>query len=75
MAGRLRQTDMETEPTTSGESAPATSAEDSRRQSVLAEYRKVLLQHKEQDAKVRSSKPPPASSGATHLPARHRPLR
>ena len=66
---------METEPTTSGESAPATSAEDSRRQTVLAEYRKVLLQHKEQDAKVRSSKPPPASSGATHLPARHRPLR
>ena len=52
---------METEPTTSGESAPATSAEDSRRQAVLAEYRKVLLQHKEQDAKVRSSKLPPAN--------------
>ena len=48
---------METEPTTSGEAGPATSAEDSRRQAVLTEYRKVLLQHKEQDAKVRSSKP------------------
>ena len=36
------------------ETAPAPA--DDRRASVLADYRKVLLQHKEADAKVRSSK-------------------
>ena len=35
------------------ETAPAPA--DDRRASVLADYRKVLLQHKEADAKVRSS--------------------
>jgi len=36
------------------EATPSGSAPDDRRQAVLAEYRKVLLQHKEADAKVRS---------------------
>ena len=42
------------------ETAPAPA--DDRRASVLADYRKVLLQHKEADAKVRSSEcqSPPA---------------
>merc|ERR1719238_2563961 len=44
---------MEAAPTTSAPAPPPVDPEVARREKVLAEYRKVLLQHKETDGKVR----------------------
>eukprot|EP00966_Prymnesium_polylepis_P122125 2822989-Prymnesium_polylepis.1 len=47
------------------EAVPTGAPDDDRRSKVMAEYRTTLLQHKETDAKVRSSerqRPPPAQT-------------
>lgn len=52
------ETPMDASPTAAAPAAPPVDPEVARREKVLAEYRKVLLQHKEVDGKVRQSELP-----------------
>ena len=53
--GESMETDASPSASPAPAPAPAPNPEEDRRSKVLADYRKVLLQHKETDGKVRQS--------------------